>query len=388
MQPNTGRTYFAVAAPGLEPYTLEELRLLGMKVGQSQAEKRGEKLEGGVEFTGSLEDLYRANLHLRTASRILVRLGAFYAAGFPELRRKTARLPWEQYLRPGRPVALRVTCHKSRLYHSGAVAERVAAAIGDSMGEPPVIARFDEDAGEDLPQLVVVRIASDLCTISVDSSGSLLNRRGYRLATAKAPLRESLAAGILMAAGWDRSSPLIDPFCGSGTIPIEAALMMRRIPPGGGRPFAFMEWPGFQQRQWDELMAEGLQNVLPSSEKLIQASDRDAGAIQAAQANAERAGVIEDIHFACQSVSAMEPNGEKGWVVANPPYGLRTSPNKDLRNLYAQFGNVLNARFKGWHVAVLSSDVRLLRQMHVRFEHLISLVNGGVQVKLAVGKVT
>ena len=206
---------FAACAPGLEPYLEHELRQLG--VGDVR------RLAGGVEFAAGLVDVYRANLHLRTAGRVLVRLGHFHAEEFWELEKRAARLEWERYLAPGQPVDVRATCHKSRLYHSDAVAERVARAIGERLGRPAELRlpAQDELAGE--VQLVNVRLDHDECTLSLDSSGELLHRRGYRLETAKAPLRENLAAGLLIAAGWaaavqqppsQDAVPLLDPFCG------------------------------------------------------------------------------------------------------------------------------------------------------------------------------
>ncbi|MBM3132685.1 MAG: class I SAM-dependent RNA methyltransferase [Chloroflexi bacterium] len=381
---------FAVSAPGLEPFTAQELRELGLLASASastaevQSSPAGADDEGGgIEFEGDLSAIYRANLWLRTASRVLVRLGEFHAAAFSELRKKAGRLAWERYLAPGQPVALRVTCRKSRLYHENAVAERIAGAIGDRLNRPPPMAKFDEKAEEEPPQLIIVRIVNDHCTISVDSSGALLHRRGYRQAIAKAPLRETLAAGMIMASGWDRASPLIDPFCGSGTIPIEAALMVRGIAPGRARRFAFMHWPGFDPVLWKTLLAESERRLRAEIPK-IAASDRDAGAIRMARANAERAGVAEAIEFSCRAVSAIEPTGT-GWVVTNPPYGLRVSANKDLRNLYAQFGNVLRAGCPGWHIALLCSDLRLLGQMGMRLDSSLSVDNGGITVRLARG---
>jgi len=254
----------------------------------------GELQSGGIEFQGSLHDVYRASLYLRTASRVLVRLGEFYASAFPELRRKASRLHWENYLAPERPIALRVTCQKSRLYHEAAVAERLAGAIADRLGKPPPVQKYHEDMSTDFPQLIVVRLVDNLCTISMDSSGALLHRRGYRLATAKAPLRETLASAMVMASGWDMTSPFLDPFCGSGTIPIEAALLARRVPAGYSRRFAFMDWPNFDSKFWNELLAHAGKAIASDIPKII-ASDRDAGAIQAAQANAERAGVADCI---------------------------------------------------------------------------------------------
>jgi putative N6-adenine-specific DNA methylase len=350
-----------------------------------------------VEFTGDRRALYRANLHLRTANRVLVRLGDFPAVGFTDLRRRAARLPWERCLAPGQPVALRVTCHKSRLYHSDAVAERVAGAIADRLGKPPIVQKFDEQNPGHPPQLVVVRLVHDHCTVSVDSSGELLHRRGYRLATAKAPLRETLAAGMLQAAGWDpwaggEPAPLLDPFCGSGTIPIEAAMLARGIAPGRGRRFAFMDWPDFDAALWTALLADAEQQRSSQTARLagrpqILASDRDAGAIEAARVNAARAGVADAIEFSCKAFSAVTPPGAPGWLVTNPPYGLRVGANRDLRNLFAQLGNVLRADYTGWRVAILCNDRQLLGQIRLPLDTSLALVNGGIAVVLARGSI-
>ncbi len=421
---------FAVCAPGLEPFTALELdrldlsgshpplraenlltetgspydrqvprkpRLSGGVKGHNQNENflsgkpppclsrlngmGGELQSGGIEFQGSLHDVYRANLYLRTASRVLVRLGEFYASAFPELRRKASRLLWENYLAPERPIALRVTCKKSRLYHEAAVAERVTGAIADRLGKPPPVQKYREDSGTDPPRLIAVRIVDNLCTISMDSSGALLHRRGYRLATAKAPLRETLASAMVMASGWNKSSPFLDPFCGAGTIPIEAALLARRVPPGYSRRFAFMDWPNFDSKSWDELLAHAGNAIASDIPKMV-ASDRDAGAIQAAKANAERAGVADCIEFSRKAISAIDPPPGPGWVVTNPPYGVRLRKTNDLRDLYAQLGKVLRTRCPGWHVTVLCGRVQLIRSTGLEFNRGISMMNGGLKVRL------
>ena len=352
---------------------------------------------GGVAFEGGRREIYRANLWLRTASRVLVRLGEFSAVNFPELRKKAGRLEWERFLIPGQAVTLRVTCRKSRLYHSDAVAERLAGAIGDRLGKPPVFVPRPAEktpgelpASQSPPVLIVARLVHDRCTISIDSSGELLHRRGYRLATAKAPLRETLAAGMLLAAGWDPTAALLDPFCGSGTIPIEAALMKLGVAPGRARRFAFMDWPDFDKPLWEALLAEG-QGKAPAGKATILASDRDAGAIESALSNAERAGVAGEIAFTCRAVSdalaGAPPGSGIGWVVTNPPYGVRISADKDLRNLYARFGSRLRESFPGWQVAILCNDERLVRQTGLRLDTSLSLVNGGVVVRLARGVV-
>lgn len=395
-------TYFTVTAPGIESITALELARLRLLPAESlpavkDAENRPSAYAtapfqpstfNALHFKGGPEALYRANLHLRTASRILVRLGMpFMARSFAELVEKASRLPWERFLTPGQPVALRVTCHKSKLYHSEAVAERVLTALEARLGKPSSrLKPSDDDESENPPQLILARLVDDKCTVSVDSSGALLHRRGYRLATAKAPLRETLAAALLLASGWDAQSPLIDPFCGSGTIPIEAALLALNLPPGLNRRFAFMDWPGFDEKLWREIRSSvqhSTLNVPP-----ILASDRDAGAVRIAQENARRAGVNHLIQFEAQAVSAMYPPARKGWIVTNPPYGVRVSEGKDLRNLYAQFGNVLRSKCPGWRVAILSSDEFLLGHTGLKLEPSLTFNNGGLRVKLGRGLVS
>lgn len=384
---------FAVTTPGLEPFTAQELIQLDLLTSvnaQSLHMNRPQRLSsskysGGVSFSGNLEAIYRLNLSLRTANRVLVRMGKFYAAAFSELRKKASRLAWDRYLVPGQPVAIRVTCRKSRLYHSDAVAERIAGAIGDCLGQPPTLGKYDEGSTAQQPQLIIVRLVRDRCTISLDSSGALLHKRGYRLETAKAPLRETLAASMLMACAWDESSPLFDPFCGSGTIPIEAAMMARGILPGSARIFAFMNWPNFDPILWKNTLEKAIRQKSDQTPNIF-ASDRDAGAIKTAKANAERAGVADLINFSCRSISAIEPSGT-GWVVTNPPYGIRVKSNKDLRNLYAQFGNVMREKCPGWQVAVLCNNSQLLHSTRLQLDTKLSSFNGGVAVKIARGKV-
>jgi putative N6-adenine-specific DNA methylase len=280
---------------------------------------------------------------------------------------------------------MRVTCHKSRLYHSDGVAERVAGAIGDSLGQTTPLVNYDDESNTPA-QLVLVRIVHDRVSVSLDTSGALLHRRGYRLETGKAPLRETLAAGLLLASGWDGQSALLDPFCGSGSIPIEAALMGRHIAPGKNHHFAFMDWPGFNGGVWKALMMEAAAQELPAC-GLVQASDRDAGVVRSAQANAARAGVGADIEFACQAFSAIQPRGGMGWVVTNPPYGVRVSPSQDLRNLYSHLGDVLRALCPGWRVGLLTSSEFLAGHTRLSFERELALFNGGIPVRLFSGTV-
>lgn len=375
-------TLFAVTAPGLERLAADELRTAAV-VPEDRAVLT---FAGGAAFEGDTAALYRANLLARTASRVLVRLPAFHAAAFSELRKKAARLPWERFLSPGGPLAVRATCRGSKLYHSEAVAERVAAAVGDRLGIASPRVKPAGDDAEDPAQLVLVRIVDDLCEASVDSSGALLHRRGYRLAVAKAPLRETLAAGAILASGWDRASPLLDPFCGSGTIPIEAGLLAQGLAPGRNRRFAFMDWPCFDEAMWRAVSAEAaIRRAAPAP--IIVGSDRDAGAIRAAGENAARAEVDGLVRFAQRAVSAIEPPAGPGWIVTNPPYGHRLGADRDPRDLYARLGDVLRERCAGWRVAILCSEVDLLRRTRLDLDTSLSFSHGGLRVRVGRGVV-
>ncbi len=372
----TRLSLFAVTAPGLEELTAGELIGLGITPAGTEP--------GGVSFEGDLDDIARVNLWLRTASRVLVRIGSFGARALGELERKAALLPWDRWLPPGTLVAVRVTSIKSRLYHQRAVAERIVTASRGVVA-PPVP---DTDDVEDAAgQLIVVRIVRDECTISLDSSGALLHRRGYRLAVARAPLRETLAAGLLLASGWEPATPLVDPFCGSGTIPIEAARLARRIPPGLERDFAFLHWPGADATRWRALVDGARAGILPSAPAPIHGADRDAGAIQAATANAVRAGVAGDIAWSQAAVSSLEAPDGVGALIANPPYGRRVSEGRELRDLFARLGTVARERLPGWRVTLLLPEAPLERATGLRFGPPLHTRNGGLAVRIVTAPV-
>jgi putative N6-adenine-specific DNA methylase len=259
-------------------------------------------------------------------------------------------------------------------------------SIGSRLGQVPPIKKLEGEEESNPPQLIIVRLVDNRCSLSLDSSGPLLHRRGYRLATAKAPLRETLAAGMLLASDWDLHSPLIDPFCGSGTIPIEAALMARKVPPGNFRHFAFMDWPSFEAEVWErlkDLSQEGQAKSFPP----IMGSDRDAGAIRAAGENAERAGVGNSVVFSRRALSGLEPPPGPGWVVTNPPHGVRLKSNRDLRSLYIRLGRVFRAKCRGWDVAILCSSDSLLDLSGIRFGRRFPMWSGGLRVTLGKGRV-
>jgi putative N6-adenine-specific DNA methylase len=370
---------YLVTAPGLEHITSSELISIGMTPGS--------ETHGGIAWRGTMRDLYRANLWLRTATRVLVRVSRFHAGSFAELERRAKAVPWGRFVRARDRVRFRVTCHKSALYHSDAVAQRlgesVAAATGCAFSED---SETEEQEATSAEQLFVVRIDHDTVTLSADSSGTLLHKRGYRQATAKAPMRETLAAAMLLSSGWVRTEPLVDPLCGSGTIPIEAALIARNMAPGINREFRFERWPGFDRTSWQTLRDEALAGVADSAPASIVASDRDPGAIEAAMSNAVRAEVGGDVQIVQQPLSAASPSDDRaGWLVTNPPYGVRVGT--DVRNLYARLGTMMRTSFAGWHLGILSAGIELDHQLNMPLERVFETRNGGIEIRFLTGRV-
>lgn len=372
-QPNR-LSAFAVTAPGIESISAAELRALGIEA----------KVEdGGVSWTGDLESVARANLWLRTASRVLVRVAEFKAKAFFELELNAKKIKWEQFTPNGATIGFRVTCRKSKLYHSDAVAERFIQSVKRRI--PGVQTSAEADSDDDPAtigaQLFVVRVFHDVVTVSADTSGALLHFRGYRQELAKAPLRETLAASMLLAAEWRGESAVADPMCGSGTIPIEAALIARRVAPGHARTFSFQRWPSADRKMWSRLLEEARAGELARSPVRISGSDRDAGAIDAARANAERAGVSADIDFTQQPISALRLEEPRSTVVTNPPYGVRVGETTALKNLYAQIGNVLRRQPGAWTFGMLSADPNLERHTGLTLEECFRTKNGGIPVR-------
>lgn len=371
---------FAVTAPGLEAIAAQELTTLGMPPTDHEP--------GGVTFEADRAGLYRANLQLRTVTRVLVRAAAFKAAHFSELEHQAEAVPWGRWVRTDGAVHFRITSRKSRLYHQKAIADRLEAAVRRAIPGVRAVRAGAEVEERDDVQRFVVRLAYDQCVISADSSGALLHRRGYRQAVAKAPLRETMAAAMLLGAAWDPTTPLIDPMCGSGTIPIEAALLARRIPPGRNRAFAFEGWSDFDAGAWRAVQAAAEGGMLPRAPAPIVAADRDAGAVAATRANAERAGVVEDLIILHQPLSALiAPAGSTavGLVLTNPPYGLRIGEATTLRDLFARLGQLIRQQLPGWRLGLLSGNPALPRQLGVPMQAAWQTSHGGVPVTLLVG---
>lgn len=355
-----------VALPGLEDVLAEEVREAGFD--------RPRIEPGGVHISGGWPDVWRANLTLRGASRVLVRLGSFRALHLAQLDKRARKFPWAETLRPDMPVKVEATCRKSRIYHAGAAKQRIERAIREELGA---------EVRDDANLRIVARIEDDLCTISVDSSGAPLHQRGHKQAVGKAPLRETMAALFLRQAGYTGAEPVVDPMCGSGTFPIEAAEIAAGLLPGQSRSFAFETFAGFDPTAW-----EAMRQQEPRPTGLIfSGSDRDAGAVRMATDNAARAGVSDLTDFRqCAISDAEPPERPPGLVMTNPPYGGRIGNRKLLYGLYAALGETLRVRFPSWRVGIVTSEPGLAKATGLNLKPAGSPVpHGGLKVSLWLG---
>jgi len=359
----TAMPIFLACPPGLEPVLRTEARQLGWKKAKAVA--------GGVEFFGSWPDVWRANLELRGATRVLVRIGSFSAVHLSQLDKRARKFRWADFLRADVPVRVEVTSRRSKIYHEGAAKQRIERAIAEELGAP-----IEADA----PITLKVRIEANQVTLSIDSSGESLHKRGHKEAVGKAPMRETLAALFLRSCGFDGSQPVYDPMCGSGTFVIEAAEMALGLQAGRARSFAFEELATFDTEAFVAL--KGRDAV--ATDLMFYGSDRNAGAIQNANANAKRAGVAGQTQFIEAAVSDMQrPDGPVGLVIVNPPYGARIGDKKKLFGLYAALGQRLKSEFGGWRVGIITSDADLARATGLPgLTNGAPIPHGGLKVRL------
>jgi putative N6-adenine-specific DNA methylase len=381
--------WFAIVAPGLEEVAAREIESV-----PDISDLRREL--GGVEWTGPPASGFRANLWLRVATRVLARVGEIEAREFGKLRRHAAGLPWAAFVPPGASIDVRASASHCRLYHTGALAETALLAIGDA-----VAGAHGAAADTDADVTILVRGTEDRFMFSADASGERLHRRGARLETGAAPLRETLAAGLLALAGWDPAMALCDPMCGSGTIVIEAASQALDRAPGIDRHFALEKWPLFSSEALataaESLRAEARAQARSALAAPIVGSDRDARAVESARHNAARAGLDTLITLACRDVGDARPPADwqpasaagPGLVIANPPYGRRLGDPRAAVRAYRDLGRALRAHFRGWRAAVvipqrLDAAAAALR-LSIDGKH--PLRNGGLPVALCTGRI-
>jgi putative N6-adenine-specific DNA methylase len=381
--------FAAIAPPELAGLCGEELVSLGFS--------EVTMTDAGVDFFGKLRSCYLPNLCLRTASRILCRFPPFRAGAVEELFQRVSQRRWELWLNPKIPLEVRAFVQSSRITHEGLVEQTVMDGMGrrfQSQQLPPPAglpsADADEGEGSVTPpsrQQVLVHLRNNHCEISLDTTGDHLHRRGYRLEHTGAPLRETLAAAILLRSKWRGEIPLVDGMCGAGTVAIEAALLARRLPPGGRRSFLFERWPSFQERSWDHLRKKLAEQALAQSPCPILAIDGEPEVLSIARKNAARAGVDQDIEWRAMDLFAFRPQDyhlPPGLLVLDPPYGRRLEGGG--KDFYEQLGRHLRQFFEGWQTAILTPSKALALSLKIPSMRFWQIRHGGAPVIVAMAR--
>jgi putative N6-adenine-specific DNA methylase len=354
---------FLVTVPGLESVLCEEALECGFAGAVA--------VPGGVTLQGGWPDVWRANLVLRGATRVLARIGGFMAFHLAQLDKRSRKFPFSDLLRTDVPLRVQVTTKASKIYHARAAAQRVETALTDTHG-----LTLDPEA----TLILKVRIDDNQVLFSLDTSGESLHKRGHKEAVGKAPMRETLASLMLRQAGYTGKEPVVDPMCGSGTFPIEAAEIATGLLPGRSREFAFQQLANYDADAFAR-MKDVPTRTAPAH---FYGSDRDAGVIRMAQANAERAGVQDLTHFVNRPAGELTPpEGPPGLVIVNPPYGARIGNKQLLYPLYGTLGKTLLTRFKGWRVALVTSEPSLAKATALPWKPQgPAIAHGGMKVWL------
>jgi len=359
----------ATATFGLESVVAQELRDLGYSDLTVE--------NGKVCFTGNLQAICKTNLWLRTADRVKLKLGEFKATTFDELFDQTRALPWGDWLPADARFPVEGKSVKSTLYSVSDCQAIVKKAIVESLKERYHKEWFPEDGPL---YKIEVALLKDIATLSIDTTGPGLHKRGYRTLISEAPLKETLAAAMLILSRWDHNTPLIDPFCGSGTIPIEAALLGLNIAPGINRSFVSEDWPSIPKELWRAEREEADKLAQLDRRLYIIGTDIDPQVLRVARRNAEAAGVGKYIHFQARPLSELSSQRKYGKIICNPPYGERIGERKEVAKLYREMGQVFQ-QLDTWSFYILTS--------HPQFEKLFGrqatkrrkLYNGNIQVQ-------
>jgi putative N6-adenine-specific DNA methylase len=375
------RTFFAVTPPGFEPLCLNELLNLHPVVGNTRV------IAGGVEFKGRLDDCYRANLSLHLPNRILMRISAFKSTNFRQLEKKVGDIPWELYLHPGSLLKVHVATKHCRLHHSAAISERFQKTITSRQSQIKPVEKIQKIPPTD--QRIYVRGVDDRFTVSIDSSGDLLYKRGLKKHTGKAPLRETLAAAALRLAGYEGSQPLIDPMCGAGTFSLEGALMAKRIPAGWFRDFAFMGWPSYIAKRWDYLKRQAQSGFVQPQQPIIFASDTDPGACQKLTDCVEKYSLSDAVRVYQKDFFDLAPReltDQIGVICINPPYGRRLGKKHDAHREFHAICDKLKSDCCGWKLVLIAPSKKLAGTVPFPTKSY-PILHGGLKLTLLVGKI-
>ena len=375
------RAFFAATPPGFEPLCLQELLNLHPAVGKARV------ISGGVEFKGRLDDCYRANLYLHLPNRILMRINTFKSSNFRQLERKVGDIPWELYLHPGSLVKVHVATKHCRLHHSGAISEKFQKTIASRHLRVKLDARIQKIPPAD--QNLYVRGIEDRFTVSIDSSGELLYKRGLKKHTGKAPLRETLAAAALRLAGYEGSQPLIDPMCGAGTFSLEGALMAKCIPAGWFRDFAFTGWPSYLAKRWHYIRRQAQSGFAQPERQMIFASDIDPDACQTLKDCVEEFSLSDAVRVYPKNFFDLDPrelSDQTGVICINPPYGRRLGQKHDSQKIFYAICDKLKSDYGGWKLVLIAPSRNLAGTVPFATE-TYSILHGGLKLTLLVGKI-
>ncbi len=372
--------FFVATPPALSHLCKNELERLLQPINDLQSRP------GGFEFKGRLNDAYRINLLSRFSNRILMQLTTFKASSFRRLEQKLAELPWELYLYNESGLKIRVSTRKCRLYHSKAIAQRADEKVRQHLiqfGLSP-----DPNQEFDLVQQIFIKGNNERFSVSIDSSGDHLYKRGLKTHGGQAPLRENLAAAVLEMAGYDGGAPLIDPMCGSGTFSLEAALIATKTPPGWFRKFAFMQWPSFIRRRWQYLRNQHENRENQNSDSFILAADQDASACTRLQRSIQNNHLARTVKVIHQDFFQLDPakwTRREGLIVLNPPYGRRLGQTSGKKGI-APILKRLQTAFSGWRLALIAPRKQLasIKTMHLK---RYPLTHGGLRVTVGIGKI-
>ena len=354
---------------GLESVLKREIQDLGYEIVQVE--------DGRVTFRGGMDAVCRTNIFLRTAERILLKAGCFRAVTFEELFQRTKDIPWERYIpENGRFWVTKAASVKSRLFSPSDIQSVMKKAMVERMKSVYHTEWFTEDGA---PYPVRVFLMKDMVTIGIDTTGVSLHKRGYRPAAGKAPIAENLAAALIMLTPWRKDRILVDPFCGSGTIPIEAAMMAANIAPGMNREFTAEEWANLVDRKyWYEAIDEAHDLMNTDIDTEIQGYDIDGEVLKTARRNAADAGVEHLIHFQRREVSQLSHPGKYGFIITNPPYGERLEEKEALPDLYREFGESFR-KLDTWSAYMITSYEDAERYFGRRADKNRKLYNGMIR---------
>ncbi len=373
------REYFAVTAPGFENLCLNELQSLELTRLKASEET------GGVAFKGRLQDCYMANLNLRTASRILMRIEILHATHFGQLQKKFSQIPWELFLRNDPLPQVHVTTRHCKLYHSRAISERLLTAIATR--KETVEFMVPDKKSETIPQTIHIRGVDDRFMVSIDSSGENLYKRGIKTHGGTAPLRETAAATALMLAGYTGREPLIDPMCGSGTFALEAALLAKNIPPGLFRDFAFTQWPSYQHKRWTYIRRESKKRIVALKTGLILASDKNEKACNQLNQCLQQFKLDDAVtvtHADFFGIGRNQVPEQPGFIAINPPYGRRIGTRQNSAQLFSKMIDRLQKSFKGWRLILLVPGKLTAPEVKWRLKHY-PYRHGGLKLNLMIG---